>query len=395
MDQFWSSLQDLEADPTNSGARSVVRQRGQAVADTFNYLSNQLSTVQKNQKDQVDVTAKQINSITYQLNSINQQIGAVEPNGYLPNDLYDQRDQLIDQLSSLVKIKVDYVSSGGNSSPQAEGKAVIKLVNDSGSELGVLVSATNNNKLTVNYDGQNQSVKTISVNGANYDFSTLNSSGKLKSLIESYGYEDNGKVTGTYPDMLNKLDDLAFTFATNFNKQHEAGMSPNEISAKQNQSIPFFADTNNTDITNRAGFASRIQLSQQIQDSLDNIATASGSDPANATLGDATNVKALADIINQKYDYGLNQQQSDFRNYYQNVIGGMGVQAQEATTLTTNSTNLQQAVDQKRQSTSSVSLDEEMTNMIQYQQAYNASAKMITIQDDILNTIINSIGATR
>ncbi|MBX4341144.1 hypothetical protein K4G93_23740, partial [Mycobacterium tuberculosis] len=47
--------------------------------------------------------------------------------------------------------------------------------------------------------------------------------------------------------------------------------------------------------------------------------------------------------------------------------------------------------DQRRQSVSAVSLDEEMTNMIQFQHAYNASAKMISLQDEMLDTIINGL----
>ncbi len=392
IDQFWSALQDLANDPTNSGSRSVVRQRGEAVADTFNYLSNSLTTVQNDEKDQIDVTVKQINSLLTQLDNTNKQIGAVEPSGYLPNDLYDERDRLIDELSSLVNIRVTYEKPGGNPNSNAEGKASIKMIDDNGSELGVLLAGSGYNELKVNYDGADQSVNTIQFGATTLDFSKLNSTGKLKSLIESYGYESNGKATGTYPDMLNELDNLAYTFATEFNKVHESGMSPNEIANKTNDDIPFFADTNSAAITDRKGFASRIQLAQQIQNSLDNIATADGSDPANVTVGDATNVKALANVIKTQFDYGANNEMADFQGYFQNVIGGMAVISQEATRMTTNSTALQQAVDQKRQSTSSVSLDEEMTNMIQFQQAYNASARMITLQDELLDKIINGMG---
>jgi flagellar hook-associated protein 1 len=391
MDQFWQSLQDLSADPTNSGARSVVRERGQAVADTFNYLSNSLTTVQQDQKEQIDVTTNQINSITSQLDQLNKQIGAVEPNGYLPNDLYDKRDQLLDQLSSLVNIKVDYTKSARNPDPNSVGQAVVKLVNDNGSELGVLLGPAGSTAMKVNYDGKDKSVKNISLGQSDLIFSEMNSSGKLKSLIETYGYEKNNKVTGTITDKVNQLDNLAYTFAQRFNEVHEAGMSPNEITAKENQNIPFFSDKDGADITNMTGFASRIQLSTQIQDSTDNIATAEGSDPANAILGDATNVKALANVVHEKLAYKQGES-TDFLNYYQNIIGGMAVQSQEATQMTTNSTTLQQAVDEKRQSTSSVSLDEEMTNMIQYQHAYNAAVRMITIQDELLDKIINGMG---
>jgi flagellar hook-associated protein 1 FlgK len=49
-------------------------------------------------------------------------------------------------------------------------------------------------------------------------------------------------------------------------------------------------------------------------------------------------------------------------------------------------------VEQRRQSTSAVSLDEEMTNMIQFQHAYNASARMVTMIDEMLDKIVNGLG---
>jgi flagellar hook-associated protein 1 len=402
MDQFWQSLQDLAVDPTNNGARSVVRQRGEAVVDTFNYLSNSLSSIKKDQKSQVDVTVKEANSILYQIQKVNEQISSVEPHGYLPNDLYDERDRLIDQLSSIVNINVSYTKSGGNMDPQAEGKVVIKLADDNGKELGILLGEAGYSEIKVNDDGVDKSIKTISIGNSNIDFSKMNSSGKLKALIESYGYEKEGQATGIYNDMLNELDRLAYTFATEFNRVHQEGFSPNEIKNGVAENIDFFVDNKNTPIS-KIGFASRIQISDEIKDSLDNIATAEGGidpitnlprNPADATLGDATNVRALANVINTKLDYnsGNSGETADFRNYYQNVIGAMGVLSQEATRLTQNSTLLQQAVEEKRQSVSSVSLDEEMTNMIQFQHAYNASARMISMQDELLDKIINGMG---
>ncbi|REB74258.1 flagellar hook-associated protein FlgK, partial [Cutibacterium acnes] len=188
--------------------------------------------------------------------------------------------------------------------------------------------------------------------------------------------------------MLTELDNLAYTFATEFNKVHEEGLSPNEIT-DGDQAISFFADSESGSIGEREGFASRITISQDIKNSLDNIVNA---DPSNPTLGDATYVSKLADIFNNNYDYGNNSEQSNFRNYFEGVIGSMAVSAQEANKMTSNSATLQQTVDNRRMSVSSVSLDEEMSNMIQFQQAYNASARMVTVMDEMLDKIINGMG---
>ena len=393
MDQFWQSLQDLAVNPTNPGARSVVRQRGIAVSETFNYLHDSLSSIQSDLKNEITVTEKSINSILDQISKINGQIADVEPHKYLPNDLYDERDRLIDQLSSMVNIKVDYTSSGKGSLDIAEGQAVVKMVSDSGKELGILVSGDRYNEVKVNFDGVDETVKTVSIGSSEFDYNTLNSTGKLKALVDSYGFEKAGKAAGVYPDMLTKLDDLAYTFATEFNKQHALGVSPNEIDGNPPADRNFFSVDGSDIGSDQKGFASRIALAGGIEESLDNIATASGQ-AASATKGDSGNVLALANIFNQNFDYrkGDKPELANFRNYYEGVIGGMAVQSQEAVRLTQNSGSLREAVDSRRKSVSSVSLDEEMTNMIQFQHAYNASARMITLQDEMLDKIINGMG---
>lgn len=393
MDQFWQSLQDLAVNPNNPGARSVVRQRGIAMADTFNYLHNSLVAVQKDIGNEINITIDKVNSLVKQIHAINGQIGDVEPHGYLPNDLYDERDRLIDELSSLVNIKVDYAGSGGNSHSGAEGQAVIKLISDSGKQHALLVGNAGYNEVSVSKDGADGSVKTISVGNTDMNFNDLQSSGKLKGLIESFTYDNGeGKATGVYADMLKELDNLAYTFAIEFNAVHKSGLSPNEINNQKTEEISFFTDSDSGDISDRKGFAGRIAVDGKILESLDNIATAAGGDLASATLGDSTNVNNMANVLTKKMDYNNSSEAADFRNYYEGVIGRMAVQSQEANRMTANNQTLQQAVDNKRQSVSSVSLDEEMTNMIQFQHAYNASARMISLQDEMLDKIINGLG---
>jgi flagellar hook-associated protein 1 FlgK len=77
---------------------------------------------------------------------------------------------------------------------------------------------------------------------------------------------------------------------------------------------------------------------------------------------------------------------------YEGIIGKLGVDAERANNLEANSSSLLESVETNRQSVSSVSLDEELTNMIKYQQAYNAAARMITMNDELLDKIISGMG---
>ena len=74
------------------------------------------------------------------------------------------------------------------------------------------------------------------------------------------------------------------------------------------------------------------------------------------------------------------------------IIGKLGVNGQQAERMAINTAALQGAASNRRDSISSVSLDEEMTDMIRFQQAYNASARMITVVDETLDKIINGMG---
>lgn len=79
-------------------------------------------------------------------------------------------------------------------------------------------------------------------------------------------------------------------------------------------------------------------------------------------------------------------------SFYQGVTGRLGVDGQEAIRSAKDSAVLQLSIANRRASVSSVSLDEEMTNMITFQQAYNANARMITVVDETLDKIINGMG---
>ncbi len=73
------------------------------------------------------------------------------------------------------------------------------------------------------------------------------------------------------------------------------------------------------------------------------------------------------------------------------IIGDLGVNSASAQKNQANTQTLVDSIDQNRQSVSSVSLDEEMTDMIKYQQAYNASARMITVINELLDKLINGM----
>ncbi|MCM3718467.1 flagellar hook-associated protein FlgK [Fictibacillus phosphorivorans] len=386
LDRFWQSLQDLSVNPEDSGARSVVRQRGLAVAETFNYLSNSLTSIQEDLKTHANLTTKEINALLDDIQSINKQISEVEPHGYLPNTLYDERDNLVDRLSTLLEVEVSSKPSSGKPDPLAAGLYDIKMKDKDGNEF-VLVDSSNGkvNRISINDDaGGNGLANSISIDdNAPVDIAKF-AGGKLKGLIESYGYNDNGVVKGIYPEMLANLDQMAFQFATEFNEVHASGWSLSEIEAGTQTGYAFFDFKQTIDPTNPKGAAKQLKLHDDMNE-LDHIAAAT-----NPFGGDGSNALKLADVKNSPLNFPGST--SSLQSFYEGAIGKMAVDAQQAVRLTYNSAVLTDSVQQRRLSVSGVSLDEEMTNMIQFQHAYNASARNITVIDEMLDKIINGMG---
>ncbi len=414
LNEFWNSLQDLNVRPENGGARAVVVQRGIAVADSFHYMYNSIKQIQDNTGAEIGILLKDTNSILKQIADLNAQIQSVEPNGYLPNDLYDKRDLLLDQLSTNFPIEIERGQSGGNALALAEGPIKVSLTLKNGTKVKLVDGkdhvelrnsgndtasdgVTPTNMVTglhiVKIDSEgvetslnnDWSANTQTINNIT-DFSDL---GKLKSLVNSYGYKaaDNATVaTGLFPEMLGKLNDMASAFAAEFNAIHTSGT---DLGGVQEQ--PFFINKDAlppSDIT-AAITAANIYVAEEIIAN-PNLIAASDSQ-GGAEPGNGKNALALANMKFLEFSEGPLEGVS-IQTYFEGLIGQLGVDGQQAIRLQDNAGALQQAVRERRDSVSSVSLDEEMTNMITFQQAYNANARMITVIDEILEKIINGMG---
>ncbi|WP_411197857.1 flagellar hook-associated protein FlgK [Sporosarcina sp. ANT_H38] len=390
MSEFWQSLQDLAVNPKDGGARSVVIRRGEAVADSFNYMHKSLSDIQTNLGKEIDVTTGEVNSILQQISELNEQIAKVEPNGYLPNDLYDARDVLIDQLSGILPIETSYEKSGGRASAIAEGSVTITLKMKNGTPIELVngsKSATlgTDPKSLVGPGGINTPISGMTIKSADGKVHTPGHAdfldqGSLKSLMNSYGKVDGtGKVEGLYPDMIAELNKMAKAFAEKFNEVHRDGYGlPPDNNVK---GLDFFDTTDTNDFT-----AGNIKVRDEIIKDPSKL----GVSDAEGEEGNGKNAKRLADIQFESMGDALGG--ATIQDYYKGVIGKLGVDGRQAENNTINSATLLGAVEHRRASISSVSLDEEMTDMIRFQQAYNASARMITVVDETLDKIINGMG---
>ncbi|OES46049.1 flagellar hook-associated protein FlgK [Domibacillus iocasae] len=421
MSELWESLQVLSTSAENDGARSVVIERLQSVTDTFNYMADSLNAIKKDFGDQTGVTIEAANGILKQLFDVNQQIAEIEPNGYLPNDLYDRRDLLVDELSQYmnISIEIEKMSVGGNSLDIAEGVYRISLMNDDGS--GIMLMDQNNYKQisfsstdAEEFDVPADSVSALYFHEYEYDkeyqltgapvetvdfangTDVVFARGEIRGLIESYGYKHDPAdatedVKGIYSDVLDKLDKLAFSLGTMFNDIFKLGYDMTGAQATEDVfELPI--DYKNA--------ASEIKFNEAITP--EKIAAST-----TGSVGNAQNALNLANIGSMllsdtavellgggTYDANGNSEikSGTLNSFYESVIGTLGVDSKQAKRMEENVTVLKDSVVTNRNSISSVSLDEEMTNLIQFQHAYNGAARMITVVDEMLDKIINGMG---
>jgi flagellar hook-associated protein 1 len=364
MDEFWKGWEELSKNPDSAAARAVVRQKGVAVTETLKHISQSLDQTQDDLKLVISVKTDEINSLAEQIGSLNDQIARLVPNNYQPNDLYDQRDVLIDQLSKIVDVKV---------SPPDKNTGVVD-VSVSGV---VLVSGKTANPLTIDFD---QASGLVDPDGIKIGGNKVSlDSGELLGRIESFGILGGGSKS-TIPNIQDKINDLAMNFANAVNTLHLSGMNLDNINGVSNNKVAFFIGTNAKDLI----------VNPEIMNSLNLISAAKEETLGQSSTGNGKNAQEIANIKFTPLIFSRTTATAD--DFYRNIIGQLGIDSQEAQRMQSNSEVIITQVENRRQSVSGVSLDEEMANMIKFQQAYNASARMVTVMDQCLDKIINGMG---
>jgi flagellar hook-associated protein 1 FlgK len=106
---------------------------------------------------------------------------------------------------------------------------------------------------------------------------------------------------------------------------------------------------------------------------------------ANGVPGDNTNALAIAGLMNSQVS-ALNSH--TFTGYYQNLVGQVGSQSKAASDELTFSNNFLTQLTNQRDSVSGVNMDEEASNLVRFQRAYEAAARLIKTADEILQTLL-------
>jgi flagellar hook-associated protein 1 FlgK len=346
LDSFYTSWHDLAQNPGDASATAatggVVLAKAQAVVNQLKFVSSGVSQQWDNQHEQLAGLVTKVNQQTSDLALLNQRILEGKVAGRPINELMDRRDVLVRAIGA---------ETGAHAVESANGTVNV-LINGN-----TIVSGSFAQTLTIS--------GATALGGAATDPPRITlgsvtipvSSGKAAGLLAATGSD--------LVDFMSQLDGIATSLRDAVNTVHQGGYT-----LSGNPGGDFFAGAGASDLS---------------------VVPTSGNDLAIAAepnTVDGSNALKIADLsLDENSAAVLGGPGPSVR--LRGLAGTVGTKVQGLNNAAAVQTTVLNAAEAAVESDSGVSIDEEMTNLLQYQRAYQASARVITTVDEMLDTLVN------
>jgi flagellar hook-associated protein 1 FlgK len=347
MTEFWNAWQNLSNNPSGHTERISLLSKSVSLASAFNKTAAGLRQQQVDLDTVVWGGVDDINALAAEIADLNRKIGEIEIGAQNANDLRDRRDLLVTRLAELVDVSTFEDGRGRVTVSVANGRPLVE--NGQAWRLGTSTNAAGH-----------QDVTWIDSNGTALDISANINGGKLK------GWLDVRDVA--IPDYLTRLDELAGDVADGVNTRHTAGF---DLYATAGQA--FFSGSTAADIG----------LNSIISADPNRVAAAA---TVAGVPGDNANAVAMADLQHASVTGGGT---ATFDDFYRSLVTDVGNQVRSATDFAKHQSVMLTSLDNYRESISGVSLEEEMLNLIKFQHAFDAAAKLVTTVDEMIQTMMD------
>lgn len=338
--KFFTAFQDLAVHPEENANRNSVLQRANLLAGTFRRISESVSTLQTDVLEEAEAKVEKVNDLIGTIAELDKTIMVASATGATPNDVMDQRDYQLTELSTLTDVRVTN-ESNGSVSVSIGGTMVL-----SGGNRVTLSSAMDGDQLQVYASGATQPMR---IGGGSLNaLQTLNNT--------------------TFKNYLGQLDELAAALITSVNAVHTTGYG---IGTPPPTGVNFFSGTD----------ARSIALDPAVESNVNNIAASQSGDP-----GDNEIAIQIANLQNTPVMSGNSNTMVQF---YSAFVSNIGSEIQSVGTEAESARLVQEQLTTQQNSVSGVSLDEEMTKLIQYQHGFDAAARVVTTVNDMFQTILS------
>lgn len=376
MDKFWEGWSELKKEPDSLIIRGIVHENAVALTTTINHISIQLDNLQSNLNKEMLNKTEEVNNILKNIADLNKKIklGEAYGNHVIANDYRDSRNSLLDRLSELIPI-THYENSYGEEIVSLHGRDLIN--GDYFNPINVQLNERGHGEIY---------------------WTDTDKKIDLKALGELGGYIDaRDKVVVEYRKRLNIL---VGEIASAVNGLHKLGKDLEENSGEE-----FFT------ITNKDDPAASIKVNPNLEDFNKIVASFTGAkgdpDIADAILS-LRNIPLFKnyseyedyiyeDLTGTTIEEILNSIKAKEGNiniddFYRDLILNIGLERGQSRSMAENQQLLIMQIDGRRQEISSVSLDEEMADMLKYQHSYVANSRVINAIDEMVENIVNRMG---
>lgn len=419
IDGLWVSVNELIKNPEGIETRQTFIQSAITFLDRMADISRNLFEYQLNLNEQVKQEVEKINANVEKIALLNEKIQQIESDGSRANDLRDERNLLLDELSGYIDIEVKEVPIPGSFASRMDilvnGNEL--LVNNIPNKIGLKYAngeypfyepVFTNSKEILPADDTSKPVFG-NIKSEDLGKYSQNAKGSLKGLLISRGYK-----IGNYTTENNEPEEFNNFLITKVQAEidtlvHEVVKLINEKAVGKGldgqPGIPIFVRkniaTDGTGILDQNGNYITPEDPKKFETlfTLNNIEINPRlleSDGYNklgfSASGDKGDTKILEEISKLWKEGNTNLEGASIDGFYKKIITDFAVEIQDARERLDSQINSINLTENKRLSLSAVSLDEELSNMLKFQHAYNSAAKVINVIDSMIDKIVNGTG---
>ncbi|NLC15331.1 MAG: flagellar hook-associated protein FlgK [Firmicutes bacterium] len=362
VDFFWAAWHDLSSEPDSASARAQLLEAGRSLCDMLRHLASQLDSLTVDLENGIDAAVAKVNMLAQRVTSLNVEISRALARKEPVGDLLDRRDLLLDELAELTGATVSYLEDG-----------TVQV------NLGGVRLVDGYKCYGLGYAFTAEGVKFHVITGPNETD---------KIHLDSVGGSLGGHKIAR-DDVVTRfrvqLSESVRKVVDGINFIHMSNVDPDSGI----QGIPFFQFHDDILAT--------IKVNDLIVQDPGNIRTQVGDDPLDGSIA-----LAIADFIegthNEHLEYlasldpSFQVSDGDFTEKWVVIVGSLGIDAQKVDSAFDTQELLVKELSNRRDSISGVSIDEEITNLIREQHAFSAASRVITVADEMLDTIINRMG---
>lgn len=351
---FWDSWSTLANNPTDNGVRLTVRSSAEALAGALNQIDARITDLTQQTTGELKSGLKRTNGLLEEIASLNSTIETARAQGTPDLEAEDRRDTAIKELGAFAPVRVNQDSKGGynvsiNGMTVVQASTWVSLdLDTSGTTPQVVFSGT----------------------GVTYKASDP-SSGQIGAWLTM--------VSDTLPNTRGQLDTLAKGLVTDVNALHAAPYDDN--GNPQSPAPNFFHYSVDASSIENGVTAATIRVSDEVAADASIIGT-----PGSFTAtGDE-----IAFAISELRGLGLTGLGGDTAEHFAiNLVSGVGARVQKASARATSQQAVADHLDALAKGKSGVSLEEEMTNLIRYQQTFAASSRVLNTVDEMMSTLLS------